>query len=260
MKQRLIHVALVVRDYDEAIQFFCDRLHFRLVEDTPDPARDKRWVLVAPPGSDGPALLLARAANREQEAAIGRQTGGRVFLFLQTDDVWRDFKAMNAAAIKFVRGPTDEPYGIVAVFEDLYGNLWDLIQPKRPQAARATFGRVAPTIPVADIQRALGFYCDVLGFTVSLTNGEPVTFAVIQQGGAQLHLEVQPGKAGSSHAHILVDDLNAVHQRLLRAGATIHQAPQAQEWGLRDIVIADPDGNTFEIAQPIGERTPFEPA
>jgi catechol 2,3-dioxygenase-like lactoylglutathione lyase family enzyme len=117
----------------------------------------------------------------------------------------------------------------------------------------AIFGRVAPTIPVADIQRALAFYCDVLGFTVSLTNGDPVSFAVIRQGGAQLHLAAQPDKAGSSHAHILVDDLDGVYQRLLRACATVRQSPQVQEWGLRDIVIADPDGNTFEIAEPVGQ-------
>jgi catechol 2,3-dioxygenase-like lactoylglutathione lyase family enzyme len=117
----------------------------------------------------------------------------------------------------------------------------------------ATFGRVAPSIPVADIQRAIQFYRDVLGFKVSFTNGEPVSFAVMSQGGAELHLGVQPGKAGSSHAHILVDDLDAVYQRLVRTGATVRQAPQVQEWGLRDIVIADPDGNTFEIAEPVGE-------
>jgi catechol 2,3-dioxygenase-like lactoylglutathione lyase family enzyme len=119
----------------------------------------------------------------------------------------------------------------------------------------ATFGRVAPSIPVADIERALRFYRDVLGFTVSFTNGNPASFAVINQGGAQLHLRVQAGRAGSSHAHIMVDDLDAVYERLLRAGATVRQAPKVQEWGLRDIVIADPDGNTVEIAEPVGEPT-----
>ena len=116
-----------------------------------------------------------------------------------------------------------------------------------------TFGRVAPSIPVADMERALRFYRDVLGFTVSFTNGNPVSFAVITQGGAQLHLGVQPGKAGSLHAHIMVDDLDAVYERLLRSGTAVRQAPKVQAWGLRDIVIADPDGNTFEIAEPAGE-------
>ena len=130
MNQAILHVALVVRDYDEAIAFFCEKLHFTLVEDTYQPEQDKRWVLVAPPGSSGTTLLLARAATPEQEEFIGRQTGGRVFLFLQTDDFWRDFNAMRASGINFIREPKEAPYGTVAVFEDLYGNLWDLIQLK----------------------------------------------------------------------------------------------------------------------------------
>ena len=128
MNQAILHVALVVRDYDEAIAFFCGKLHFTLVEDTYQPEQDKRWVLVAPPGSSGTTLLLARASTPEQEGFIGRQTGGRVFLFLQTDDFWRDFNEMRAAGINFIREPKEAPYGTVAVFEDLYGNLWDLIQ------------------------------------------------------------------------------------------------------------------------------------
>jgi catechol 2,3-dioxygenase-like lactoylglutathione lyase family enzyme len=128
MNQAILHVALVVRDYDEAIAFFCEKLHFTLVEDTYQPEQDKRWVLVAPPGSSGTTLLLARAATPEQEDFIGRQTGGRVFLFLQTDDFWRDFNEMRASGINFIREPKEAPYGTVAVFEDLYGNLWDLIQ------------------------------------------------------------------------------------------------------------------------------------
>lgn len=129
MKQSIIHIALVVRDYDEAINFFCHKLHFTLVEDTYQPEQDKRWVVVAPPGSTGTNLLLARASNPEQEAAIGRQTGGRVFLFLKTDDFWRDYTEMVAAGIRFIRAPKNAAYGTVAVFEDLYGNLWDLVGP-----------------------------------------------------------------------------------------------------------------------------------
>ena len=128
MKQEIIHVALVVRDYDEAIAFYCQKLKFRLVEDTYQPEQDKRWVVVAPPGSSGATLLLARAATPEQEAFIGRQSGGRVFLFLSTDDFWRDYHEMRSAGINFVRDPKDALYGTVAVFEDLYGNLWDLIE------------------------------------------------------------------------------------------------------------------------------------
>ena len=128
MKQSIIHVALVVRDYDEAIAFYCQKLHFRLVEDTYQPEQDKRWVVVAPPGSDGTQLLLAKASTPEQGAFIGNQTGGRVFLFLRTDDFWRDYRDMLAAGIPFVREPKGAPYGTVAVFEDLYGNLWDLVE------------------------------------------------------------------------------------------------------------------------------------
>lgn len=128
MQQSILHVALLVTDYDEAIGFFCGKLHFKLLEDTYQPEEDKRWVVVAPPGSSGTTLLLARAASPEQEAFIGRQTGGRVFLFLRTDDFSRDFNEMRAAGVKFVRQPKHTSYGTVAVFEDLHGNLWDLIE------------------------------------------------------------------------------------------------------------------------------------
>ncbi len=132
MRQQIVHIALVVRDYDEAIDFFTRTLRFTLVEDTYQPEQDKRWVLVAPPGVSGQAaLLLARATTPEQEAAIGNQTGGRVFLFLNTDDFWRDYEEMVARGVRFVREPKEAPYGTVAVFEDLYGNLWDLLELKR---------------------------------------------------------------------------------------------------------------------------------
>ena len=121
-------VALVVRDYDEAIAFYCGKLNFTLIEDTYQPEQDKRWVVVAPPGSQGTSLLLARAATPEQSHVIGRQSGGRVFLFLGTDDFWRDYEHMRHVGIHFVREPKEAPYGTVAVFEDLYGNRWDLVQ------------------------------------------------------------------------------------------------------------------------------------
>ena len=129
MKQTIGHIALVVREYDEAIAFFTRTLNFRLIEDT-RLSEDKRWVLIAPPGSQGTSLLLARAATPEQVSRIGNQTGGRVFLFLHTDDFWRDFNEMTAHKVKFTRPPSEEPYGTVAVFEDLYGNQWDLLQLK----------------------------------------------------------------------------------------------------------------------------------
>jgi catechol 2,3-dioxygenase-like lactoylglutathione lyase family enzyme len=128
MRQSIVHVALVVRDYDEAIAFYTQKLHFRLVEDLYQPEQDKRWVVVAPPGSTGTTLLLARASKPEQEPFVGNQAGGRVFLFLSTDDFWRDYQRMVSSGVRFVRPPSEQPYGLVAVFEDLYGNRWDLIQ------------------------------------------------------------------------------------------------------------------------------------
>lgn len=134
MSQTLGYVALVVRDYDEAIAFFTQSLGFRLIEDSVSKdrhGREKRWVLVAPPDSRGTALLLARASSPEEAIRIGHQTGGRVFLFLHTDDFWRDYRAMTARGVTFVREPREEEYGTVAVFEDLYGNKWDLLEPRK---------------------------------------------------------------------------------------------------------------------------------
>lgn len=130
MKQQIAHIALVVKNYDEAISFYCQKLHFTLVEDT-RLSETKRWVLVSPPGSSGTKLLLAQAANEEQLSRVGNQTGGRVFLFLFTDDFDRDFKNLLANNIQIIREPVEEAYGKVAVFADLYGNLWDLIQPEK---------------------------------------------------------------------------------------------------------------------------------
>ena len=128
MKRHIAHIALVVRDYDEAIQFYTKKLHFTLVEDSVL-TETKRWVLIAPGESSGCCLLLAKAANPEQEASIGNQSGGRVFLFLHTDNFQRDYESMIKEGIEFVREPKVEAYGTVAVFKDLYGNLWDMIEP-----------------------------------------------------------------------------------------------------------------------------------
>jgi catechol 2,3-dioxygenase-like lactoylglutathione lyase family enzyme len=127
--QKIIHLTLVVKDYDEAIDFYTQKLDFDLLEDT-KMSETKRWVLVAPKGGNSCALLLAKAANDEQLQTVGNQTGGRVFLFLQTDDFWRDFNKYSEKGVTFVREPIEEPYGTVAVFADLYGNTWDLICPK----------------------------------------------------------------------------------------------------------------------------------
>ena len=128
--QCLAAIALVVRDYDEALDFYVGKLGFELIEDTKQ-SETKRWVLVAPPGSNESRLLLARAVGAEQESRIGNQTGGRVFLFLHTDDFWRDFRRYQERGVVFIREPKEESYGTVAVFQDLYGNLWDLLQPNK---------------------------------------------------------------------------------------------------------------------------------
>jgi catechol 2,3-dioxygenase-like lactoylglutathione lyase family enzyme len=129
MKQSIGLVSLVVRDYDEALAFFLGKLGFELVEDTFIPAQSKRWVVISPPGASETRLLLAQASSPEQASRVGAQTGGRVFLFLYTDDFWRDYQRYQERGIEFVRPPQQEPYGTVAVFKDLYGNLWDLLQP-----------------------------------------------------------------------------------------------------------------------------------
>ena len=130
VKQSIVHIALIVKDYDEAIAFYTEVLNFELIEDTYQSEQNKRWVVVSPPNSTGATLLLARASTIEQEEFVGNQSGGRVFLFLNSDDFWRDYHDLRSKGVKFVREPKDAEYGIVAVFEDLYGNLWDLLQPR----------------------------------------------------------------------------------------------------------------------------------
>jgi catechol 2,3-dioxygenase-like lactoylglutathione lyase family enzyme len=145
MKQSIIHVALVINDYDEAIEFYTKKLNFELIEDTFQPEQDKRWVVVSPPGSRGTTLLLAKASKPEQEPFVGNQSGKRVFLFLNTDDFWRDYREMVAKGIKFIREPKAADYGTVAVFEDLYGNLWDLLELNNNHPLKARF----TDVPVA---------------------------------------------------------------------------------------------------------------
>ncbi len=128
MKQSIVHIALVVRDYDEAIAFYTQKLNFDLIEDLYQPEQDKRWVVVAPPNSTGTTILLAKASKPIQEDFIGNQTGGRVFLFLNTDNFWRDYNQMIADGVEFIRAPKKAAYGTVAVFKDLYGNQWDLLE------------------------------------------------------------------------------------------------------------------------------------
>ena len=128
MRQSIVHIALVVDDYDEAIEFYTEKLKFELIEDTYQPEQDKRWVVVAPPGAKETSILLARHSKSGQKAFVGNQAGGRVFLFLNTDDFWRDYNRMIEDGIEFVRPPKEADYGTVAVFKDIYGNLWDLLE------------------------------------------------------------------------------------------------------------------------------------
>lgn len=138
MKQSIVHIALIVKDYDEAIEFYTSKLNFDLIEDIYQIEQDKRWVTIAPPNSTGTTILLAKASKPEQTEFIGNQAGGRVFLFLNTDDFWRDYNEMIKKGIEFVREPKNAEYGIVAVFKDLYGNLWDLLElnPDHPISKR----------------------------------------------------------------------------------------------------------------------------
>lgn len=140
MTQAIAHLALVVKDYDEAIAFYTEKLGFVLLEDSYQPEQDKRWVVIAPANSEGATILLARASNPEQEAFIGHQAGGRVFLFLSTDNFWHDYQTMLEKGVKFVREPKTLDYGTVAVFKDLYGNLWDLIEYAKDHPMRQRLG------------------------------------------------------------------------------------------------------------------------
>jgi catechol 2,3-dioxygenase-like lactoylglutathione lyase family enzyme len=148
MPQSIAHLTLVVRNYDEALEFFTKKLGFHLLQDTPLPD-NKRWLLVAPPDSRGAALLLAEAATPEQSLAIGNQTGGRVFLFLHTDDFWRDYNVYRSRGVRFLESPHQESYGTVAVFEDLYGNKWDLLQPAPPPQLNHPLPAIDTSLPAA---------------------------------------------------------------------------------------------------------------
>ena len=140
MKQAIAHIALVVKDYDQATEFYTQKLGFVLLEDTYQPEQDKRWVVIAPANSEGATILLARASNPEQEVFIGHQAGGRVFLFLSTDNFWHDYQTILEKGVKFVREPKTLDYGTVAVFKDLYGNLWDLIEYAKDHPMRQRLG------------------------------------------------------------------------------------------------------------------------
>lgn len=216
MRQSLGLVSLVVRDYDEAIAFFVDRLGFRLVEDTCVPEQDKRWVVVSPPGAVESRLLLARASSPGQAARIGAQTGGRVFLFLHTDDFWRDYEAYRAKGVVFVREPKTEAYGTVAVFRDLYGNLWDLLQPTAGYLARRHAEDIPSKRPQAGAvpRRAAECSCGQLGL---VAEGEPLRVSIChclacqRRSGSAFAVQARfPAQAvairGRSHQYVRTGD------------------------------------------------------
>ena len=253
MQQSIGYVALVVRDYDEAIAFFTTTLHFELVEDTP--IEGKRWVLVRPPGSRGTSLLLARATAPEQLARIGDQTGGRVSLFLHTDDFWRDYRELRAKGVSFAREPKEESYGTVAVFRDLYGNLWDLLELK----GVASGGVHHIDLTVRDLARSTEFYDRVLpllGFRRSSNVPEGPIWA-----GAQLEVGLVPARSSAAHdrtaaglhhlafaapSRAVVD---AAHRRLVELGVAILDPPAEYPRyapGYYAVFFADPDGIKLE--------------
>jgi catechol 2,3-dioxygenase-like lactoylglutathione lyase family enzyme len=255
--QSLRQMALVVRDYDEAIRFFVDTLGFELVEDTML-TEEKRWVVVRPRGGSGADLLLARAVSEEQATRIGNQTGGRVFLFLHTDDFDRDHAVLSAAGVRFVRPPAQEPWGKVAVFEDLYGNLWDLIEPAEPEPLRSPVDlprpggvrQLWPLLHVRDIERSIRFYVDSLGFELAgqaASNGQ-VFWCRLERGGATLMLERRPRglelrspPAPEVALYFVCDDVDAMAREFAERGVEMGPPTDAY-YGMRQIFVPDPDG------------------
>ncbi len=253
MQQSIGYATLVVRDYDEAIAFFTKTLHFELVEDTP--IEGKRWVLIRPPGSRGTSLVLGRATTPDQRARVGDQTGGRVSLFLQTDDFWRDYRELRAKGVAFAREPREESYGTVAVFRDLYGNLWDLLQLK----GVATGGVHHLDLTVSDLSRSTDFYDQVLpllGFRRSLDVPEGPVWA-----GAQFELGLSPARSTAAHdryaagLHHLAFSapsraaVDAAHRRLVELGVAILDPPAEYPRygpGYYAVFFADPDGIKLE--------------
>lgn len=209
MEQSIGLVALVVREYDEAIAFYVGVLGFTLLEDSYVPEQDKRWVVVAPPGGQESRLLLARAVGDEQSSRIGNQTGGRVFLFLTTDDFWRDFRRYTAAGVVFVREPRDESYGTVAVFRDLYGNLWDLVQRnRRPLAQLREFAaRYTAAWCSQDAARVATFFSP--GGSLAI-NGGPAAV-----GRAAITASAQGFMTAFPDLEVTMDDLVAQGDRIL---------------------------------------------
>jgi catechol 2,3-dioxygenase-like lactoylglutathione lyase family enzyme len=255
---------LVVREYDEAIEYFTRALGFDLVEDTPLPG-GHRWVLVAPEGSPSLRLLLARAATPAQEDAVGKQTGGRVSFFLHTSDFHRAYERMRERGVTFLEAPRAEPYGTVAVFADLYGNRWDLIEPR--QGASSSEGRRRPTtetgiaipiLPSRDLTETRAFYAR-LGFTAA--GWWPTEFggyAILVRGDLTMHFFAYPElspKENYGQCYWRVTDPDGLHSEF--SGAGLDSWPDARvtpiedkPWGTREFALVDPSGNLVRIGTP----------
>lgn len=255
VNQTLALSTLVVRDYDEAIAFFVGTLGFRLIEDTDQPEQAKRWVVVQPAGAGNAQLLLARASTPEQTARIGSQTGGRVAFFLYTDDFERDHARYSAAGVRFVRPRTEQPYGTVAVFADLYGNLWDLVQLRQPPPAA-----VHSVVYAKHKARVAAFYRAVLALAVAedepgftLLAGRGIELSVVQAPEAiarEIILADPPTVREDTplKTSFLVDDLEALRPLVLAHGGTLKPPEAAWAWrGALHLDGTDPEGNVVQF-------------
>lgn len=258
MNQHLALTTLVVRDYDEAIAFFVGTLGFTLVEDTYQPEQDKRWVVVRPSGPSGHGgaeLLLARASNDEQRSRIGNQTGGRVGFFLYTDHFDRDHARYSAAGVEFVRPRSEQPYGIVAVFKDLYGNLWDLVQLHQPALQPLT-----AVVYAKDMQRLAAFYGMALGATVL---EQAPGYTVLQAGAVELSVVQMPAELAAQvvltqppevreatpiKLSFAVPGFEQVATAAAAFGGGVKPPEAAWVWrGARHLDAADPEGNVVQF-------------
>jgi len=258
MKQRLALTSVVVRDYDEAIAFYVTVLGFVLVEDTYIASQDKRWVVVAPSGDGTSRVLLARAIGDEQASRIGNQTGGRVFLFLHTDDFWRDYRAYLERGVEFVRLPKVEPYGTVAVFRDLYGNLWDLVQPSTKHESRvegttdassfkpAGWPAIVPRLVAHDAAGLVEFIRRTFEATGAYRELAPTELTI---GDAVLMVSTAGERnASTAFLYVYVRDTDAVYRRAIEQGARSVETPAEMPYGDRRAMVEDRWGNTWQIA------------
>lgn len=275
MKHKLAQVTIVVRDYDEAIDWYKNTLGWRVSENI-DMGNGKRWVVVKPPGEQGTALLLAKAATPAQAMTVGNQTGGRVFLFLHTDDCYRDYRSLKSKGVIFQSEPRQEEYGIVAVFSDLYGNRWDLIQRARKESMRAglakqTKANVIPCLRYRNAPVAIDWLCDVFGFVRHLVVPNPdgtIAHAQLSFGNGMIMLGslndnflsrhmVQPDEIDgcqTQSSYVIVSDADSIYEKVLAAGAEIVMEIKDEDYGGRGFSCKDLEGHLWSF----GTYDPWE--